>query len=258
MLNWRRERELFLIALAFLTRIPIPATTAHSQENLNAASRYFPAVGLVIGAIATVIYLGAAALWPTSIAIALSMAASVWLTGAFHEDGFADSCDGFGGGWTPEQVLTIMKDSRLGTYGAIGLGLMLTLKFLALQALAQPSTIVIALLVGHCWSRLLAISYMLDLNYVRDNDSSKIKPMATQLSRNDFFFAAIVAVPLLLFISPLQVVAIGLLLALWRWWFGRYMVRRISGYTGDCLGCAQQVAEILIYLVLSAASFTVS
>lgn len=252
MLNWRRERELFLIALAFLTRIPIPATTAHSQQNLNAAARYFPTIGLLVGAIAAAVYLGAAALWPTSVAIALSMAASVLLTGAFHEDGFADSCDGFGGGWTPDRVLAIMKDSRLGTYGAIGLGLLLALKFFALQALVQPSAIVIALLAGHCWSRLLAISYMLDLNYVRDSDSSKIKPMATQLSRNDFFVAAIVAVPLLLFISPLQALAIALTLTLWRWWFGRYVVRRIGGYTGDCLGAAQQVAEVLIYLVLAA------
>ena len=252
MLNWRRERELFLIALAFLTRIPIPATTPHSQENLNAAARYFPTIGLLVGAITAAVYVSAAALWPPSVAIALSMATSVLLTGAFHEDGFADSCDGFGGGWTPDRVLAIMKDSRLGTYGAIGLGLLLALKFFALQALAQPSTIVIALLIGHCWSRLLAISYMLDLKYVRDNDSSKIKPIATQLSRNDFFLAAAVAVPLLLFISPLQVLAIALTLALWRWWFGRYVVRRIGGYTGDCLGAAQQVAEVLIYLVLAA------
>lgn len=252
MLNWRRERELFLVALAFLTRIPIPANTPHSQENLNAASRYFPAVGVLVGAIAAVVFWGTATLWPVSIAIALSMAASVRLTGAFHEDGFADSCDGFGGGWTPAQVLTIMKDSRLGTYGAIGLGLLLALKFFALQALAQPSAIIIALLVGHCWSRLLAISYMLDLSYVRDIDSSKIKPLATQLSRNDFFLATVVAVPLLLLISPLQVLAIALTLALWRWWFGRYVVRRIGGYTGDCLGAAQQVAEVLIYLVLAA------
>jgi adenosylcobinamide-GDP ribazoletransferase len=252
MLNWRRERELFLVALAFLTRIPVSSLALHSQENLNAAARYFPAIGLVVGAITAVVFLAANALWPVSIAIALSMAASVWLTGAFHEDGFADSCDGFGGGWAPAQVLTIMKDSRLGTYGAIGLGLLLALKFMALQALAQPSTIVIALLLGHCASRLLAISYMLDLNYVRDIDSSKIKPLATQLSRTDFFHAGAIALPLLLLISPLQVLAIALTLTLWRWWFGRYLVRRIGGFTGDCLGAAQQVAEVIIYLVLAA------
>jgi adenosylcobinamide-GDP ribazoletransferase len=129
---------------------------------------------------------------------------------------------------------------------------LLALKFFALQALAQPSTIVIALLIGHCGSRLLAISYMLDLSYVRDSDSSKIKPLATQLSRHDFFLSAVVVLPLLLLISPLQVLAIALTLTLWRWWFGRYVVRRIGGYTGDCLGAAQQVAEVLIYLVLAA------
>jgi adenosylcobinamide-GDP ribazoletransferase len=251
MSNWRRERDLFFIALAFLTRIPIPSSTPHSQDNLNAASRYFPAVGLLVGAIVAAAFFGAHTLWPIGLAIAISMALGIRLTGAFHEDGFADSCDGFGGGWTPEQVLTIMKDSRLGTYGAAGLGLLLTLKFLALQAIAQPSNIVIALLVGHTWSRLLAISYQLDLSYVRDIDSSKIKPMALRLNRHDFLIAALLALPLLLAITPLQAVAISLLLAAWRWWFGRYIVRRIGGYTGDCLGAAQQVAEVLIYLVLA-------
>ena len=251
MQNWRRERDLLLVALAFLTRVPIPAKTPHSPHYLNAASRYFPAVGLLIGAIVAAIYLGAAEIWPAGLAIALSMAASALLTGAFHEDGFADSCDGFGGGWSREQVLTIMKDSRLGTYGAVGLGLLLTIKFLALQSITQPSGIAIALLVGHCWSRLLAISHMLNLNYVRDIDSSKIKPLATQRARNDFLIAAMAALPLVLVISPLQLVAIALALLAWRWWWSRYIVRRIGGYTGDCLGASQQVAEALIYLVLA-------
>lgn len=250
--NWRRERDLFFVALAFLTRIPIPAATPHSPDYLNAASRYFPAIGLLIGAIVATVYLGSAQLWPGSLAIALSMAASIRLTGAFHEDGFADSCDGFGGGWSHDQVLTIMKDSRLGTYGAAGLGLLLTIKFLTLQAIAHPANVVIALLIGHTWSRLLAISHMLNLNYVRDIDSSKVKPLATQLARNDFLIAAIVALPLTLAILPLQVAVITLALIAWRWWFGRYIVRRIGGYTGDCLGASQQVAEVLIYLVLAA------
>jgi adenosylcobinamide-GDP ribazoletransferase len=252
MFNWRRERDLFLAALAFLTRIPIPATTPLAEENLNAASRYFPAIGLLVGLIGAAIYLAANTLWTPALALALSMAATIRLTGAFHEDGFADCCDGFGGGWARAQVLTIMKDSRLGTYGAVGLGLMLGIKFLALQSIAQPTTIVIALLVGHTWSRLLAVSYLRDLHYVRDIDSSKVKPLATQMSRNDLLIAAIVALPLALLIAPLQCLALVLTLTLWRWWFGRYLLRRLGGYTGDCLGAAQQVAEVFIYLVLAA------
>ncbi|MDB6062625.1 MAG: cobalamin 5-phosphate synthase/cobalamin synthase [Verrucomicrobiaceae bacterium] len=249
--NWRRECDLLFIAIAFLTRIPIPAGTAHTQENLNAASRYFPAVGLLVGAIAAAIFACSNSLWTIGIAIILAMAATVRITGAFHEDGFADSCDGFGGGWTRDQVLTIMKDSRIGTYGAVGLGLLLAIKFLALQALGEPWKIACAFLVGHTWSRLLAISYLLNFSYVRDGESSKVKPLATAMSRNDFFIAGLIALPLVLTISPLQTGAIVLTLALWRWWFGRYMLRRIDGYTGDCLGAAQQVAEVLIYLILA-------
>ena len=252
MSDWRRERDLLLIALAFLTRIPISATTPHTAANLNKAARYFPLIGLLVGLIGAAIYFIAAHIWPNSVAIALSMIATVVLTGAFHEDGFADSCDGFGGGWRREQVLAIMKDSRIGTYAAVGLIAILALKFLSLLTLAQPPRIVAALLVGHAWSRLLAVSYLFNFNYVRDDDTSKVKPMATQLSRNDLLLAGLLVTPLLLLIPLLQSALIIGFLLLWRWLFGNYMQRRLGGYTGDCLGCAQQVAEVLIYLILCA------
>jgi adenosylcobinamide-GDP ribazoletransferase len=250
MIDWHRQRTLAFIALGFLTRIPIPRTIEHNAANLNDAARYFPAVGLLVGAIAALIYTLAAYLWPPVVAVLLSIAGTVLLTGAFHEDGFADSCDGFGGGWDRAQVLTIMKDSRIGTYGAIGLGLMLALKFAALQALA-PTAIVSALLVGHCWSRLLATSYLFDHEYARE-EYSKVKPLATRLTPASLQVAALCALPLAFLIEPLQVFWIIAVLALWRWLFGRYFTRRLGGYTGDCLGAAQQVAEVLIYLVLLA------
>lgn len=252
MLNWRRERELFLTALAFLTRIPIPARTPYSPEHMNASARYFPLIGMLVGGIGALAYLLAEQIWPTAIAIALSMIATILLTGAFHEDGFADSCDAFGGGWRREQVLSIMKDSRIGTYAAVGLIALLGTKFLALNALQQPAKIVAMLIVGHSWSRLLAISYLYDHEYVRFDDSSKIKPMATQLSRNNLLIAALSAAPLILLIPLSTTLLIVLALLLWRWWFGRYIRRRIGGYTGDCLGCAQQVAEVFIYLLICA------
>lgn len=250
MLNWRRERDLFFTALAFLTRIPIPASTPYSAAHMNASARYFPLVGTLIGAIGALTYALAAQLWPPTLAIALSMIATILLTGSFHEDGLADSCDAFGGGWRREQVLAIMKDSRIGTYAAVGLIAILGTKFLTLNTIAQPWHIVAALIVGHSWSRLLTISYLYDHPYARDEDSSKIKPMATQLSRHDLLIASLSATPLVLLIPLTRTLLIGIALLLWRWWFGRYMRRRIGGYTGDCLGCAQQVAEVLIYLVI--------
>ena len=267
--NWRHERNLFFTALAFLTRIPIPANTPYSAEHMNASARYFPVIGMIVGGIGALAYILTAQIWPTTIAIALSMIATTLLTGSFHEDGLADSCDAFGGGWKREQVLSIMKDSRIGTYAAVGLIAILATKFFALYAIAQSTQIVqstqiaqttqivAALIVGHSWSRLLAISYLFDHNYVRDEDSSKVKPMATQLSRNNLLIAGLSATPLLLLISLAKTFAIIVALLLWRWWFGRYIRRRIGGYTGDCLGCAQQVAELLIYLALSANLITI-
>lgn len=251
---WRSELNLIWTAMGFLTRVPMPRTVSYTPEILNTSSRYFPLIGLFVGACGATSYAIASILWSPPLAVALSIVVTVLLTGAFHEDGWADSCDGFGGGWTREQVLTIMKDSRLGSYGAVGLLLLLGIKLLALSQFHDTASIASALLIGHAWSRLLSISYLLDLPYVRDIDSSKIKPIATQMTPRCFSIAAACVAPLIFFISPLQLLAIAVVLAIWRWWFGRYIVRRIGGYTGDCLGAAQQVAEVLIYLVLAAAA----
>jgi adenosylcobinamide-GDP ribazoletransferase len=179
------------------------------------------------------------------------MIATIVLTGAFHEDGWADSCDGFGGGWDRDQVLAIMKDSRLGTYGALGLGLMLALKFMALYALHDVALVMPALLLGHSWSRLLAVSYLFDFSYTREADS-KVKSLARQLTPNGLRIAIVSMLPLVFLISFKQLLWVVAALLIFRWVFGRYITRRIGGYTGDCLGAAQQVAEVLVYLVLAA------
>lgn len=252
MVDWRRERDLFYIATAFLTRIPIPAATPHSPSHLNDAARYFPLVGMLVGTVAAAVYGAAIHVWPPGLAIALSMTTTLLLTGAFHEDGLADSCDGFGGGFERGRILAIMKDSRLGTYGALGLMAVLGMKFLALQALDHIALVGVALIVGHTWSRLLAVSYLNDLEYVRDEDSSKVKPLATALNSLGLRIAAATTLPLLLLISLKQIALIAVALLLWRWYFRRYLQRRLGGYTGDCLGAAQQIAEVLIYLALVA------
>lgn len=251
MIDWYRQRTLALIALGFLTRIPIPRSIEHNAANLNAAARYFPVVGLLVGGGGALVYTLAAQAWPHAIALLLSMIATILLTGAFHEDGFADSCDGFGGGWNRTQVLAIMKDSRIGTYGATGLVAILALKFAALYAL-EPASIVPALLIGHAWSRLLATSYLFDFDYAREDDS-KVKPLATQLTPRGLGIALLSVAGLIFLVSATQAIWIVGVLMAWRWAFGAYFRRRLGGYTGDCLGMAQQVAEVSIYLVLVAA-----
>jgi adenosylcobinamide-GDP ribazoletransferase len=250
--DWRREWYLLRTALMFLTRLPVGRNLPFNEDLLNGSARYFPLVGALVGLIGALVYGIAVLLFPTAIAVLLSMAATILLTGAFHEDGFADVCDGFGGGWQREQVLAIMKDSRVGSYATVGLFLLLTIKFQALEALDNAALVGPALVVGHALSRLLAISYLIELPYVRDADSSKIKPMATRMSGNALRFAVASTLPLLLLISLWQILLIAIVLLVFRYFYGYYIQKRIGGYTGDCLGSAQQIAEVLIYLVLLA------
>jgi adenosylcobinamide-GDP ribazoletransferase len=250
--EWRKERDLLRTALMFLTRLPVGRGLTFSDELLNGSARYFPLVGLLVGMVAALIYGIGVLIFTPAVAVLISMASTVLLTGAFHEDGFADVCDGFGGGWQREQVLAIMKDSRVGSYATVGLFILLTIKFSTLEALDNAALVAPALLLAHALSRLLAVSYLIEYPYVRDAETSKIKPLATQMSGNALRFAVVSVLPLLLLISMWQALLVCAVLLLWRYGFGYYMQKRIGGYTGDCLGAAQQVAEVLVYLVLLA------
>ena len=129
----KKEIAVFLTAIMFFTRIPCPKNIDHSPEILTKSSRYFSLVGIIVGFFGALVFYVSELLFNDTISILLSMSGTIWITGAFHEDGFADVCDGFGGGWTKEKILTIMKDSRVGTYGIVGLGLLLAIKFNALS-----------------------------------------------------------------------------------------------------------------------------
>lgn len=247
----KEQWNLFLIALTYFTRIPVIAHVEYTSQGLQQSSRYFPWVGLLIGTIAAFVYGVAALLFPLILAVLLSLAVTLLMTGAFHEDGFADCCDGFGGGWQADQVLRIMKDSRLGTYGVVGITLLIAIKVSALSALSIQEA-VFALVFGHSVSRWLAISLLLDMVYVSDPDQSKSKPLATDMPVESFLIASLVIVPFLMFLGAAEFVWLVLILASQRWLFRRYLLRRIGGYTGDCLGALQQLAEVLIYLVLLA------
>ena len=252
-----KELRRFLIAIGYFTRLPVPSWVGWSSFELNRATRYFPLVGLVVGCFAAVVLWAALHCLPGPLAVGLSMLASLILTGAFHEDGLADSADGFGGGWGKAQVLTIMKDSRIGTYGALALVMALLLKFSALNALGISA--LLALPVVHAASRVPPLLIMAFMHYVREDDSSRAKPVAEGLGRAEWLpglllgsAPLLVAVclgalsPTLGFALAIGIGAAGLVCA-------RYLHGRIGGYTGDALGASQQVCELTGYLVLAAA-----
>jgi len=249
----RREAEYFFAALRFFTRLPVPRWVGHSAEQLNHAARWFPAVGWIVGASGAAVTLAAWQVWPTTVAVLLGMAATLLLTGAFHEDGLADTIDGLGGGRTREDTLSIMKDSRIGSYGAIGIGIALLLKFAALNELAVPpaSTFLAVLIGGHAVSRLASTTLIFFLDYARAEDArSKAKPLATRLGKGELAFAALCGLLPCLFLPWAQAAVALALVALVTWLAARIFVRRLGGYTGDCLGATQQLAEIAFYLGL--------
>jgi adenosylcobinamide-GDP ribazoletransferase len=247
--------RLFFIALQFFTRLPIPAWVGFEASWLQHASRYFPLVGGVVAAIAAAVYAAAALVVPAPVAAVLSTAASIYMTGAFHEDGFADTCDGLGGGTTKERALEIMKDSRVGAYGAIGIVCMLATKLSAL-ALLPPHLAVAALFVAHPVSRLAATALIWKLDYVRGE--GKAKPLAQQMTGMEFAIAALTcalpAAGVLAagWMTPAALSAAVLAAAAAALWLGRLFVRRLGGYTGDCLGAVQQLAEALVYVAVLA------
>jgi len=247
----RRELEYFLGAVRFFTRLPVPAWVGHSAEALNGSARWFPAVGLVVGGIAALVYLAALQLWPQPVAVLLAMAATLYATGAFHEDGLSDAADGLGGGWDKLRILEIMKDSRVGSYGVVALWLGLTGKFVLLAAL-DPALVPWALLAGHALSRWCATLLLATMDYVREDLLAKAKPLATRLSPAALLVATVCAAAPLAGLPWSQVLA-GLLLALMATgWLAAKFRRWLGGYTGDCLGATQQVAEIAFYLGLLA------
>jgi adenosylcobinamide-GDP ribazoletransferase len=255
-----RETRLFVTAWMFFTRVPLPARltawVGYSPELMNGAARYFPLVGVVVGIAGAAVYELGIWLFTPLLAVSLSMAATVLLTGAFHEDGFADVCDGFGGGTSPGLVLEIMKDSRVGAFGAIGISLLLLIKFSALLSMAEGTNADLTgwiLVAGHALSRAAPVALIRCMAYVRADADAKAKPMAQAVSRTGL------AVALGFGILPLAVLAyafdsgwlfgLGVLpVALATAITGLWFKRRIGGYTGDCLGAAQQIAEVAFYL----------
>src|SRR5215472_2556593 len=135
----KKEVRIFFTAVMFLTRLRVPPSIDHSPEYMRQAPRYFPMVGWIVGGISALAFWIGAKYISGDFGIAAAMITSLLVTGAFHEDGFADVCDGFGGGWTKEKILLIMKDSRIGAFGAIGLIAILGTKFLLLKELAPGS-----------------------------------------------------------------------------------------------------------------------
>ena len=243
----KKEIQIFFTALMFYTRIPVPQSTGFSENNLNRATKYFPLIGIIVGSVGAFVYFITATILNLHLSILFSLAATVLLTGAFHEDGFADFCDGFGGGYSQEQILEIMKDSRIGTYGAIGLLMMFLFKFFSLLAI-NPLQIPVVIIAAHAFSRMLPVLFIYTGKYVGKSSTSKSKPVGQKGSWQDVLIALIFAVIPLALIQwqvTLLIIPVSVILL---YTFKAFVVKHIGGYTGDVLGALQQLAELVFYI----------
>ncbi|TGD56692.1 adenosylcobinamide-GDP ribazoletransferase [Flavobacterium humi] len=255
----KKELHIFFTALMFYTRIPCPKNINHDPDYLNKASRYFPLIGWIVGSVAFITYCIFNYLMTPEIAVVFSIIASILVTGAFHEDGFADVCDGFGGGWTKEKILVIMKDSAIGAYGAIGVVLLLTVKWIVVSTLLNHTGIpgldkylivFLVLVAAHSISRMAAISIVFTHEYAREDATSKSKPIAQSHTRAEVLGAGFFGLLPLVVLSYFQWQLLLVLLPVFcfRFFLARYFQKWIGGYTGDCLGAVQQVCEVVFYL----------
>ncbi|PIE32555.1 adenosylcobinamide-GDP ribazoletransferase [candidate division KSB3 bacterium] len=252
----RQEIRTLQAALLFFTRIPSSVLGEPSGDSFHNASRYFPFIGWVVGVVGAGTVVGGSFFLPLSLAILMSIAMTILMTGALHEDGFADFCDGFGAGLTKEHILDIMKDSYIGVFGVIGLLLMLGMKMLALRSL--PITVLpMAIISGHSLSRFLSISLLATHTYARHDVSSKSRVVVKRMTIRELLFAAILGILpfffMCLMVSQWRLFGIGLLTTgLSRWLFGQFLTVKIQGYTGDCLGALQQISEVVFYMTVVA------
>lgn len=253
----KQEIRLFLVAVQFLTRLPVPTFTNYQPSWLQQSARYLPLTGLLIGGLTALVF--AALYWLINpwVAAIGSTAFSIRLTGAFHEDGLADTCDGLGGSFTREGALNIMKDSRLGTYGTLGLVMALALKVSLLASLSLPLAVV-ALVLAHGFSRFFSILLLSFLTYAGDLEHAKAKPLAQSLDKRQAVFSLLTLLPsfllpwLMLNSFPLGSLLLAWLLMLFATsYMARLLNRRLGGYTGDGLGATQQLAELAFYLAFA-------
>jgi adenosylcobinamide-GDP ribazoletransferase len=243
---------LLVCATQFLTRVPTPALRGFTPDWIARAARYFPLVGQGVGLACAFVWLAAGRLWPGLPAAALAVAAGVMITGAFHEDGLADTADGLGGGQTAERRLAIMKDSRIGAFGALALILVVGLRIVLVASLA-PAAGAWALVLSHGGGRAAAVMVMAALPYAGDPGAAKIAPPQSPVRRREAALALVLGAWPLLSLTPARAIVALALAAAGAVALALAARRLIGGQTGDVLGAVEQLAELGLLMGAAAA-----
>ena len=250
-----RQLALFLTAVQFLTRLPVPLMTNFDPAWTARSARYFPLVGALVGTVSAGVLVASSQVWGGWLPALLATGVGVLLTGAFHEDGLADTADGLGGGHTSARRLEIMKDSRIGTYGALALVLALLLKAGALEQ-TPVWVAALTLVAAHAGGRAAAVVVMRVAPYAGDRSSTKVKPVADGVTRTEVMIglvcAGVATVPIAI-VAPLAT-SIALVVAAVAALAVPQLARRlIGGWTGDTLGATEQAFEIAFLVAVAGA-----
>ncbi|MEM9144981.1 MAG: adenosylcobinamide-GDP ribazoletransferase [Pseudomonadota bacterium] len=241
------EARRFLSALQFLTRLPVP-DPGWEEGRLRLASRYFGAVGLIVGAIAALVWAGAALVLPPMVAALLATSAAILVSGGLHEDGFADTADGLLGTRDRQRALEIMRDSRIGTYGALALVLSVGLRAAALGALPMAEGM-LALILASTTGRALMVPAIALAPYARNEGLGRGVEGA---GATETIAAASTAGLVSLFAGASGLLAL-VVAAVLAWGLLLWMRRRLGGYTGDCLGAIAVTGETAVLVTLAGA-----
>lgn len=247
----RREWRLGWTALALLTRLPVPRQPGFEPDWLPRSAVYFPLVGVVVGAAAAATFLLADLVLPTPLAPLLALAAGAAVTGALHEDGWADFFDALGAGGDRARMLEIMRDSRIGSYGALALIFLILGKLASLAAL-PPERVPAALVAAHALSRWTSVPLLWRLPYARPS-GGMAEPLAARVSAGRLaagtLIAAVITVAVLERQAAVPLAAAAVATAAGGW----FCHRRLGGITGDCLGAVHQLVELTTLAALAAA-----
>jgi len=241
-----------LAALIFFTRIPFWRIADIPKEYYKNVVVYWPAVGWLTGGISCLVLYTAAQILPFAVAVILMFIVRILITGALHDDGLADFCDGFGGGTSREKILAIMKDSHIGTYGVIGLIFYYLTTITLLQSL--PLTLACtSVLAGDAWSKCCAARLIDFLPYARKKEEAKNKLIYNNMKITERIISLLLGLipllalschPVYITAAIMPVLASAMLIVL--------MKRRINGYTGDCCGATFLISELMFFTGMAA------
>ncbi len=241
----KKQFKYLLVSFSAFTRIPIGTLDNFETSDLERSVRYLPWIGLLFGLLCALTFIFLSQFTTITVSVFITIVGSGLLTGFFHEDGFSDTCDSFGA-FDRNKKLQIMKDSRIGVYGAVGIWFALTSKLLLISSV-DPTMIMQLLIFGQCLSRIAPIIIISRLDYVAIEDMAKFKHVAQHVNRADLLIGVLVIIPLIVLSSYMSVFLLAALIVALLFLIP-FAKKQLGGYTGDYLGFSQQLTEIIIYL----------